>query len=227
MPRPKKLHNERQRRQAARINSAKYYARNRERIKQHKRDVRAHLKEAEAQSRKERHERRLREKEEQHRRNLKQAHLIGDTERKKSPIWSIRCLANVVHKETNGNAAHLLDRYVERFLRWSELDAFTRQPVSPLAPLFGTFRPLLETVEQLSEDILQAQGCSNEYSEASSLYSTLMRIVDALEQVELLYSNGTGTFGQKYSEGALLFQQQLWRAAVNGVKGLAAWSYTG
>ncbi|KAK7021404.1 hypothetical protein VNI00_017355 [Paramarasmius palmivorus] len=141
------------------------------------------------------------------------------------PLHNMRKVENTLNKSTARLAkmSQYFDSLVGRLLRWDTADPLTRNPVSPLGKAFHVFRPLQKNSEVFTEKIFQEKGAIKEYDHALRVCMRLNKIVDGLE--ELKRATMDGTLASKHGEGVLLCQHQLWRAGVDGITGLAVWSY--
>ncbi|EEB86793.1 hypothetical protein MPER_16117, partial [Moniliophthora perniciosa FA553] len=116
------------------------------------------------------------------------------------------------------------DALVGHHLAWSSADTLTHSELSPLAGPYQIFKPMQELAEQYADEIMLEKGRGEQYLEAERIFILLNRITDAFDNLEQVTTDGE--LQEMHAKGKLRCQQQLWRAAVDGVTGLAAWSYT-
>ncbi|KAK7020289.1 hypothetical protein VNI00_017741 [Paramarasmius palmivorus] len=227
MPRRKVYSNAEARRQAICRKSKQYYDRQREQILARRKAARKrqaaehHAKEQE--QRKALKEARERHQEEMHRRNLRQAAVHHQAH---DPIWHIRRIENeMVAFLRCPKVSQYFDGILQKLLDWCGGEDSVLRTLSPAAEPTRVFKRLYEDAERYTELISREQGVSPPYQEASKIHMRLMRISDALESLENAAFDGT--LKEQYNEGNLKCQQQLWRAAVDGITGAAAWTYSG
>ncbi|EEB97491.1 hypothetical protein MPER_03179, partial [Moniliophthora perniciosa FA553] len=145
----------------------------------------------------------------------------------KDPIHNMRKVENALNRSTARipTLSKYFDSLARRLLKWDATNPLIRNPISPLSKAFRIFQPLQRDGEAFTEQIFREKGRTTDHDDAIRLCMRLNKVMDALEQLK--QATIDGTLAAKHANGELTCQNQLWRAAVNGITGLAAWSYDG